>query len=89
MQNVSSGPYFSLLLYVSLKLVCLDTLNRTVTLIAFFFLQEHVAVLSRNFIQALCMNNTITCLKLEDNRLGESLPKFNYFEFLFLMLPIY
>ena len=32
MSNVSSGPYFSLLLYVSLKLVCLDTLNGTVTL---------------------------------------------------------
>ena len=32
MPNVSSGPYFSLLLYVSLKLVCLDILNGTVTL---------------------------------------------------------
>ena len=32
MPNVSSGPYFSLLLYVLLKLVCLDTLNGTVTL---------------------------------------------------------
>lgn len=41
-----------------------------------FFLQEHVAVLSRNFIHALCMNNRITCLKLEDNRLGEPCPKF-------------
>ena len=32
MPNVSSGPYFSLLLYASLKLVCLDILNGTVTL---------------------------------------------------------